>query len=93
LLGITNPDRAATVRERLFGLLRSDRRIYGNSGRLLTARLFFFEFVVDGNLFQVFGFKDLVAIHAADIVNPIAAHQEFRARVITDRHTNRISLF
>ena len=73
---------------------QSYRRVqFEKSGRLLTARLFFFEFVVDGNLFQVFGFKDLVAIHAADIVNPIAAHQEFRARVITDRHTNRISLF
>ena len=61
--------------------------VFAYLGRLLASRLFFLEFVVDGNLFQVIRFEDLLAIQTADIIDPIPAHQEFRARMFTARHS------
>lgn len=63
------------------------------SGRLLAPRLFFLRLVVDGDLLQIFRFEDLIAVHTADVVHSVTAHEEFRARMFTARHRNRISLF
>jgi hypothetical protein len=54
-------------------------------GSLLPARLFF-GFVVYGNLFQIVGLENLTAIHAVDVIDPIPAHQEFRALMLTGWH-------
>jgi hypothetical protein len=54
--------------------------------RLLLARLFF-RVVVYGNLFQIVGLENLTAIHAVQIVDPIPSHQEFRALMLTARHS------
>jgi hypothetical protein len=48
---------------------------------------FFLGLVVRGDLLKVLGFEDLVAIHTADVVDSIAAHQEFGALMFTTRHT------
>lgn len=47
----------------------------------------FLGLVVRGDLLQVVGLKDLVAIQAAHVLDSIAAHQELRALVFTARHT------
>jgi len=54
----------------------------------LTARQLFV--LVQWDLFQVFGFKDLIAVHASQIVDPVAPHQEFGAVVFTARHRMQI---
>jgi len=47
---------------------------------------FFLGLVVGRNLLQVVGLEDLVAIHTADVLDSIAAHQEFRALMFAARH-------
>jgi len=37
-------------------------------------------------LLQIFGLKNLVAVHAPEIIDSVASHQEFRALVFTERH-------
>lgn len=59
-------------------------------GRLFAPRLFFLDLVVDGNLLQIFRFENLVTVQTADVIDPIAAHQEFRARMFTTRHSKLI---
>jgi hypothetical protein len=59
--------------------------------RPLPARLFFF--VVDGELLQVLGFEDLIAILASQVIDPVTTHQKLRALVLTARHRCRLSLF
>ena len=54
-------------------------------GSLLAPRLFL-ELVVHGHLLQVVRFKNLVAIDAADIIDPIAAHQKLRAVMFAAGH-------
>ena len=39
-----------------------------------------------GNLFQIVGLENLTAIHAVDVIDPIPAHQEFRALMLTGWH-------
>jgi len=50
----------------------------------------FFFVVVDRDLIEVLGFKDLVAVLAPDIINSISAHQKFRALVLATRHRKQI---
>jgi hypothetical protein len=52
------------------------------------ARLFFF--VVNGYLLQILSFKDLVAVLASQVIDPVTAHQKFRALVLATRHTQII---
>jgi hypothetical protein len=47
----------------------------------------FLGLVVRGDLLQVVGLKHLIAVQTADVLDSIAAHQEFRALVFTTRHT------
>src|SRR5512143_2138388 len=54
--------------------------------RFLPAR-FFFGFVVYGNLFQIVGFENLTTVHAVHVVDPIPAHQKFRAVMLTGWHS------
>src|SRR5262249_5559875 len=54
----------------------------------LLAR-FFFVFI-EGNLFQIVGFENVVAIHTAHVVDPVTPHQEFRALMLTARHRMQI---
>jgi hypothetical protein len=42
--------------------------------------------VVGGDRFQVFGFKYLVAIQAADILHAIASRQDFGPSMLTGLH-------
>jgi hypothetical protein len=50
-------------------------------------------FFVGGNRFQVFGFKDLVAIQAADIIHPVAPRQNLGTTVIAGLHKWRLNPF
>jgi hypothetical protein len=61
------------------------------SGSLLAAR-FLFCFVVKGNLLEVVGLEDLVAVQAPDVIDPISPHHEFRALMLTARHIKQIIL-
>jgi hypothetical protein len=61
-------------------------RAQAKLGRLLLARLFF-RVVVYGNLLQIVGLEDLTAVYAVQVVDPIASHQEFRALMLTARHS------
>ncbi len=63
----------------------------GDLRSLLLARLFL-GVVVDGNLLEIVGFENLTAIHAVHVIDPILAHQEFRALVLTAWHSKRIYL-
>src|ERR1700686_4612937 len=56
-------------------------------GSLLTARLFFFFVVVDGDLLQIPGLENLVTLHATQVIAPIPPHQKLRTLVLADRHT------
>ncbi|HEY1757248.1 MAG TPA: hypothetical protein VGG72_17875 [Bryobacteraceae bacterium] len=47
----------------------------------------FLNLVVRGDLLQVVGLEDLIAVQTTDVIDPIAAHQEFRALMFTARHT------
>ncbi len=42
--------------------------------------------VVNGYAFQVFGFKDLVTVQAADIIDPVTPCENLGARMLTIRH-------
>ena len=54
-------------------------------GSLFLRRRFFL--VIEGrDLLHVFGFKDVVAVEAAQIVDPIPTHHELAAGVLTRRH-------
>ena len=42
--------------------------------------------VVNRYAFQVFGFKDLVTVQAADIIDPVTPCENLSARMLTVRH-------
>jgi hypothetical protein len=46
-----------------------------------------FFFVVDRNRIQIFGLKDLVAIEASNIIDPVPAIQKFGSLVLTSLHS------
>jgi hypothetical protein len=48
---------------------------------------FHFFVVVDGDLLQILGFENLVAVDATQVIDPIPPHQKLRAVVLTGRHT------
>lgn len=48
--------------------------------------------VVDRDRFQVFGFKDMVAIQTAEIIYAVASRQDFSTRMRTGLHKKRIDL-
>ena len=50
-------------------------------------------FVVDRNRLEVLGFKYLVAIQAANVVDPIASRHNLGPRVLAGLHKWRLSLF
>ena len=49
-----------------------------------------FLVLIQGNLFEVLGFEDLIAVHTSQIVDPVPPHQELRALVFTARHRMQI---
>jgi hypothetical protein len=51
---------------------------------LLRAWLFFF---VGGNRLQILGLKDLAAIQAPDIIDPVAAIEQFGSLVLATLHS------
>jgi hypothetical protein len=55
---------------------------------LLRARLFF---VVNRNRIQVFSLKDLVAIETPEVIDPVAAIEQFGSLVLTSLH-NEVKL-
>jgi hypothetical protein len=57
-------------------------------GRSLATGLFFV--FVQGNLFEVVGVKDLIAVLTSQVVDPVSPHQELRALVFTARHRMQI---
>src|SRR5580658_2776638 len=59
-------------------------RLDESLGGALAARLFFL--VIHGDLLQVFSFEDLIAVHASQVVDSVAAHQEFSPIMFTARH-------
>jgi hypothetical protein len=61
------------------------------SGRAFSARLLFV--FVNRNLLQVLGFKDLIALQASQVIDPVAPHQKFGALVLTTHKDTRLSLF
>ena len=63
--------------------------------RPLPPRRYFFNsiFVEGRKLLQIFGLKDLIAVQASQIIDPVAAHHEFSALVFATRHRSRLSLF
>jgi hypothetical protein len=46
-----------------------------------------FFFVVSRELLEVFRLEDLIAIHAAQVIDPVPPHEEFGARVLTSGHS------
>jgi hypothetical protein len=61
------------------------RRVVLKLRSLLLTRCFLLV-VVYGDLLHVFGFEDVVAVEASQIVDPIPPHHEFAALVLTGRH-------
>ena len=55
---------------------------------MFLARFLFI--VVDGNLFEVVGFENLIAVEAPQVIDPVTPHQEFRALVLTSWHRTQI---
>jgi hypothetical protein len=51
----------------------------GRSGRLIVV-------VVDGYAFQIFSLEDLVAVQAADVIDPVTPRENLSAFMLTDRH-------
>jgi len=56
----------------------------------LLARLFFI--VIEWNLFQIVGFKDVVAVETTHVIDPVTPHQELRALMLTAGHTDSLIL-
>jgi hypothetical protein len=48
-----------------------------------------FFFVVDRSRIQILGFKDLVAIQAPDVIDPVAAIEQFGPLVLATLHSER----
>jgi hypothetical protein len=46
-----------------------------------------FLFVVNRKLFEIFRLENLIAIQAAQIVDPVPPHEEFGALVLTSGHS------
>jgi len=60
------------------------QRVSWDLRRALVPGLFFF--VVGGNLLEILGFEDLIAVLASQVIDPVTAHQKFRALMLTARH-------
>ena len=54
---------------------------------LLTRFLFV---LVQRHLFEVVRFKDVVAVQASHVIDPVTTHQELRALMLTARHRMQI---
>ena len=49
--------------------------------------LLFFVFFVNGNRIQIFGFEDLTAVQASDVVDTVPPVQKFGSLVLTNLHS------
>lgn len=57
------------------------------SAVLLLSVLLFLFFVVERNRFQVLGLKDLAAAQAPDVIDSVAAIENFGSLVLADLHS------
>ena len=46
-------------------------------------------FILNGDSFKIFGFEDLVAIEAADVIDPVAPCHDLGAGMLTNLHRNQ----
>ncbi len=66
-----------------------DSRRFPVAVRVAILRLCFVIFV-DGGLFQIPRIEDLIAVHAPQVIDAIAAHQELGLFMLAGRHKGQI---
>jgi hypothetical protein len=62
-------------------------RIAGTTALTAFLGLLVFVFFVYGNRIQVFGFKDLLAVQASDVIDTVPPVQKFGSLVLTTLHS------
>lgn len=68
-------------------------RVERASGSFPAAGFVFVQIFAGCDLLEVFRFEYLVAIHTADVVDPIPTHHEFRSRMLAVWHRFQINPF
>jgi hypothetical protein len=62
-------------------------RIAGTTRSTAFLRLLFFVFFVSGNRVQIFGFEDVAALQASDVLHAVPPVQKLGSLVLTTLHS------